>query len=92
MQISPEHILSSGNTRNTRMIEKCKITAFIYIEREKATPHMAVTLIASTGGIPVLAHPMLYHLGDALLSELIQALKPHGLMGMESVQTSVCSI
>ena len=59
-----------------------------YIEREKVTPQMAVSLIASTGGIPVLAHPMLYHLSDVQLKELILSLKPHGLMGIEAVYST----
>lgn len=59
-----------------------------YIEREKVTPQMSVSLIASTGGIPVLAHPMLYHLSDAQLKELILALKPLGLMGIEAVYST----
>ena len=59
-----------------------------YIEREKITPQMSVSLITSTGGIPVLAHPMLYHLSDAQLKELILALKPLGLMGIEAVYST----
>ena len=59
-----------------------------YIEREKITPQMSVSLITSTGGIPVLAHPMLYHLSDTQLKELILALKPLGLMGIEAVYST----
>ena len=49
---------------------------------------MAVSLIASTGGIPVLAHPMLYHLSDTQLKDLILTLKPCGLMGIEAVYST----
>ena len=59
-----------------------------YIEREKVTPQMAVSLIASIGGIPVLAHPMLYHLSDAQLKDLIHTLKPCGLIGIETVYST----
>ena len=59
-----------------------------YIEREKVTPQMAVSLIASIGGIPVLAHPMLYHPSDAQLKDLIHTLKPCGLIGIETVYST----
>lgn len=59
-----------------------------YIEREKVTPQMAVSLIASTGGIPILAHPMLYHFSDEKLRELILSLKEYGLMGIEAIYST----
>lgn len=59
-----------------------------YIEREKVTPQDAVKLICSTGGIPVLAHPMLYHFSDDKLRELIISLKNVGLMGIEAIYST----
>ncbi len=59
-----------------------------YIEREKVTPVDAVQLICSTGGIPVLAHPMLYHFSDEKLRELILSLKEVGLMGIEAIYST----
>lgn len=59
-----------------------------YIEREKVTPQMAVSLIASTGGIPILAHPMLYQFSDEKLRELILSLKEYGLMGIEAIYST----
>ena len=57
--------------------------ACCFIPREKVTPVQAVELIRLANGIPVLAHPMLYHLDDASMDELIESLKAVGLTGIE---------
>ena len=59
-----------------------------YIEREKVTPADAVQLICSTGGIPILAHPILYHFTDEKLHQLIVSLKKMGLMGIEAIYST----
>ena len=59
-----------------------------YIEREKVTPADAVQLICSTGGIPILAHPILYHFTDEKLRQLIVSLKKMGLMGIEAIYST----
>ena len=56
-----------------------------YVPREKVTPLQAVKLVLEAGGIPILAHPILYHLTDAQLEELTSELKTAGLMGGEAV-------
>ncbi len=55
-----------------------------FVPREKVTPTQAVELILETGGVPVLAHPPLYHMGNDRLDILVAALKAAGLMGIES--------
>ena len=35
-----------------------------FVPREKVTPAQAVELILGAGGVPVLAHPILYHMSD----------------------------
>lgn len=57
--------------------------ACCFIPREKVTPVQAVELIRLANGMPVLAHPMLYHLDDASMDELIESLKAVGLTGIE---------
>lgn len=57
--------------------------ACCFIPREKVTPVQAVELIRLANGIPVLAHPLLYHLDDASMDELIESLKAVGLTGIE---------
>lgn len=56
-----------------------------FVPREKITPEMGVELILQAGGIPILAHPVLYHMSDARLEELISRLKAAGLAGIESI-------
>lgn len=56
-----------------------------FVPREKITPEMAVELILGAGGIPVLAHPILYHFSDARLEELVVRLKAAGLIGIEAI-------
>ena len=59
-----------------------------YIKREKVTPADAVRLICSAGGIPILAHPMLYHFSDEKLRELVSSLQEVGLMGIEAIYST----
>lgn len=56
-----------------------------YVPREKVTPMHAVSLIKKAGGTAVLAHPMLYHMNEAQLCELIEQLKQFGLDGIEAI-------
>lgn len=59
-----------------------------YIPREKVSPEMAVELILNAGGIPVLAHPILYHLSDERLDSLVARLKAVGLIGIEALYST----
>ena len=55
-----------------------------FVPREKVTPVQAVNLILQAGGVPILSHPPLYHMGNDRLSELVSSLKTEGLMGIEA--------
>ena len=59
-----------------------------YVPRKKITPMRAVEIVLRAGGIPVLAHPMLYHLSPAKLEQLISVLKDAGLVGIEAVYST----
>ncbi len=59
-----------------------------FVPREKITPSQAVSLILEAGGIPVLAHPILYRFSDANLDKLVSELKEAGLMGIEAVYST----
>lgn len=59
-----------------------------FLPREKVTPAQAVELILKVGGIPVLAHPILYHLSDARLDALVKELKEAGLVAIEAVYST----
>lgn len=54
-----------------------------FVPREKVTPSQAVELILKADGIPILAHPPLYHMGNDRLETLVSTLKEDGLMGIE---------
>ena len=55
-----------------------------FVPREKVTPSQAVKLILQAGGVPILAHPPLYHMGQERLDALTASLKNDGLMGIEA--------
>lgn len=59
-----------------------------YVPREKVTPVQAVRLILDAGGIPALAHPILYHMSDARLDALTAELKEAGLIGIEAIYST----
>lgn len=59
-----------------------------FVSREKVTPVQAVELILEAGGIPVLAHPILYRMSAARLDELTSSLKAAGLLGLEAVYST----
>ena len=59
-----------------------------YVPREKIDPGEAVKVILLSGGIPVLAHPVLYHLTKKQLSELVSMLKEAGLIGIEAIYST----
>lgn len=59
-----------------------------FIPREKVTPTQAVSLILAAGGIPILAHPPLYHMGKDRLEELVMKLAKDGLMGIECIYST----
>lgn len=59
-----------------------------FIPREKVTPMQAVHLILQSGGVPVLAHPILYHMSDERLDKLVATLKQEGLVGIEAIYST----
>lgn len=59
-----------------------------YIAREKVTPQQAIEVILRASGIPILAHPILYHMGNSSLDALVCSLVKAGLMGLEAVYST----
>ncbi len=56
-----------------------------FVPKSEVTPADAIRLILDHGGIPVLAHPLLYALSKKQLHQLLKELKEAGLMGIEAV-------
>ena len=59
-----------------------------YVPRKGITPYQTMTCILEAGGIPILAHPLLYKLGKDVLEQLIIDLKKMGMMGIEAIYSS----
>lgn len=59
-----------------------------FVPREKVSPEEAIRLILEVGGVPILAHPLLYHMGKEALEQLVRLLKDAGLAGLEAVYST----
>ncbi len=59
-----------------------------FVPRENITPEMAIECILDNGAVPILAHPVLYHMSDAKLEQLVIRLKEAGLKGLEAIYTT----
>lgn len=56
-----------------------------YVPRKYVSPEDAIHLIKSAGGLPILAHPLLYNLSLSKLDALVFRLKDCGLVGIETI-------
>ena len=59
-----------------------------FVPREYMQPERAVSLILQAGGLPVLAHPLLYKLPPTELEALLKRLSEAGLKGLEVYYSS----
>lgn len=59
-----------------------------FVPREKITAAEGVEMVVEAGGIPVLAHPLLYHMSWNSIQNLTDILKPAGLMAIEAIYTT----
>lgn len=59
-----------------------------FVPPHRIGPETGVKYILDAGGIPILAHPILYHLSDAKLDALVSRLKDAGLMGIEAIYST----
>lgn len=60
----------------------------LYVPRERKSPKEAIELIKNAGGIPILAHPLLYRLTLGELRALCKELKEYGLIGIETMYST----
>lgn len=56
-----------------------------FVMRKYLTPEKGIELIKKAGGIPVLAHPLLYKMSVTELHNLLTELKGYGLQGIEAM-------
>lgn len=59
-----------------------------YVPREYMAPERAIHLIKKAGGVPVLAHPLRYHLSHDELFAMIEQLTAFGIKGIEVYYSS----
>ena len=59
-----------------------------FVPPNKIDPEVGVKYILDAGGVPILAHPILYHLSDEKLDALVSRLKDAGLMGIEAIYST----
>lgn len=80
-----QHYVSSISEAFARYIgEDCPC----FVPKKLSTPDQAIRGILAAGGIPVLAHPLLYHMPEQELEALIGELKESGLKGIEAIHSS----
>ena len=85
-----KHLLSGGYVKSIKEGFERYIgdRAPCFVPREKVTPGQAVRLILKAGGIPILAHPILYRMSDARLRKLVEEIKESGLIGIEAIYST----
>ncbi|MCH5267118.1 MAG: PHP domain-containing protein [Lachnospiraceae bacterium] len=54
-----------------------------YVPREYYSREQGIQMILAAGGVPILAHPLLYNLSEKEIRDLLAELKDYGLMGLE---------
>lgn len=59
-----------------------------YVPREKMLPARAIELIRAAKGVPILAHPVLYHLGTESMNKLMKYLCRSGIAGLEAIYST----
>ena len=59
-----------------------------YVSRHKVDPKEAIFYIHKSGGLAILAHPILYHLGNTALDNLVNTLAKAGLDGIEALYST----
>lgn len=71
--------------RNTAFDKYLGDHAPCFIPKEEVLPSRAIRLILEHGGVPVLAHPLLYSFSRKQLNLLLEELTEEGLMGIEAL-------
>jgi predicted metal-dependent phosphoesterase TrpH len=80
-----QHYTSSVSEAFARYIgEGCPC----FVPKKLTAPEKAIGVILASGGIPVLAHPFLYHMSEPELRILLLSLKEMGLKGLEAIHSS----
>ena len=60
----------------------------LFVPKERKNPEQAIDMIRAANGVPILAHPLLYHLTEKELDSICGLFKEYGLMGIESMYST----
>lgn len=84
------YLIRHGHVKNSQeaFTRYLNYDAPCFVPREYMQPERAVSLILQAGGLPVLAHPLLYKLPAAELEALLRRLSAAGLKGLEVYYSS----
>lgn len=84
------YLIRHGHVKNSQeaFTRYLNYDAPCFVHREYMQPERAVSLILQAGGLPVLAHPLLYKLPAAELEALLRRLSAAGLKGLEVYYSS----
>lgn len=85
-----KHLVKKGyaKTPNDAFNQYLSSDGPFFVKRSYLSPEASIELILKTGGIPILAHPLLYKLKDNELEALVCRLKAAGLAGLEALYSS----
>ncbi len=72
-----------AKTPNEAFAKYLDISTPYYVPRKYISQADALALIRDAGGVPILAHPLHYHLEEKELEKLIESLSFNGLVGIE---------
>jgi predicted metal-dependent phosphoesterase TrpH len=59
-----------------------------YVSRNNITPELGIKIILEAGGLPILAHPVLYAISNQRLETLVSELSKVGLVGIETTYST----
>ena len=59
-----------------------------FVPRRYLSSGAGIRIILDAKGVPILAHPTLYHLGNDVMRDMLAALKADGLAGMECIYST----
>ena len=59
-----------------------------FVPRRYLSSGDGIRIILDAKGVPILAHPTLYHLGNDVMRDMLAALKADGLAGMECIYST----
>lgn len=59
-----------------------------YVPREHISPEEGIKIILESGGLPILAHPVLYPISNQRLEDLVSRLTDIGLVGIETTYST----